>query len=78
MAHEVPYNNVVPSDPTLEEMRLKVVEEKYRPPVDTTWKNDEVSINCVWISVDFLITNPRMHGLEREKKLLLDKDNKYL
>ena len=40
--YEVPYHNVVPNDPSLEDMKKMVVEEGVRPPIDPKWKNDEV------------------------------------
>ena len=41
--YEIPYHNVVLSDPTLEDMKKMVVDDHIRPPVDANWKNDEVS-----------------------------------
>ena len=40
---EIPYQYVVPSDPTREDMKKAVVMQKLRPPLDAGWKNDEVS-----------------------------------
>ena len=41
-SYEVPYENVVPSNPTLEDMKQKVVVERVRPPLDKSWQEDEV------------------------------------
>lgn len=41
-SHEIPYSNLVPSDPSLEQMRKVVVTDKVRPPLNPTWKNDEM------------------------------------
>ena len=40
-AYMQPYENMVPNDPTFEEMKRVVCEEGRRPPIDSTWISDE-------------------------------------
>ena len=43
--YELPFQGVVPPDPSLDEMRAVVVDEKKRPPIPHRWKTDEVYHN---------------------------------
>ena len=45
LAYEIPYQNMVPSDPSMEDMKKKVVDEGARPPIDPNWKEDEVRMD---------------------------------
>ena len=41
--YTIPYQNLVPNDPSFDDMKKVVVTERVRPPLDPNWKNDEVS-----------------------------------
>ena len=45
--YEVPYFDMLPSDPTLEDVKKIVVVEKMRPGIPNRWYRDEVSIKPV-------------------------------
>ena len=40
---------MVPSDPSMEDMKVKVVDEGLRPPLDPSWKYDEVRFFFGWV-----------------------------
>ena len=42
--YQLPYYDIVPSDPSLEDMRKVVVTERHRPAVPNRWQTVEVSI----------------------------------
>jgi hypothetical protein len=46
--YQVPYYDVVPSDPSFEEMKKVVVDSKIRPVVANHWYYDQVSI-LAWV-----------------------------
>ncbi len=39
----MPYQNMVPTDPSFEDMKKVVVVEKKRPPLPNRWNQSEVS-----------------------------------
>lgn len=41
--YQLPYFDMVPSDPTHEEMRKVVVTDRRRPDIANRWQNNEVS-----------------------------------
>lgn len=59
--YEIAYHNVVPSDPTMEDMKKKVVDEGVRPPLDPSWKNNEVSMMSYVHTTG--VGNPLNYGL---------------
>jgi len=42
--YQLPYFDVVPSDPTHEEMRKVVVTDRRRPDIANRWQNNEVTV----------------------------------
>ena len=40
--YQLPYYDMAPSDPSLEEMRKIVCDEKYRPAIPNRWQTVEV------------------------------------
>ena len=42
--YQLPYYDMVPSDPSVEEMRKIICEEKYRPAIPNRWQPIEVII----------------------------------
>lgn len=42
--YQLPYYDLVPSDPSVEEMRKVVCEQKLRPNIPNRWQSCEVSI----------------------------------
>ena len=45
--YQLPYYDMVPSDPSLEEMRRVVCVEKQRPATPNRWQNVEVSLESL-------------------------------
>lgn len=43
--YQLPYYDMVPSDPSIEEMRKVVCVDQARPPIPSRWQNNEVSLN---------------------------------
>lgn len=44
--YQLPYYDMVPSDPSLEEMRKVVCDQKLRPSVPNQWQSFEVFNTC--------------------------------
>jgi hypothetical protein len=42
LEYQLPYYDMAPSDPSLEEMRKIVCDEKYRPAIPNRWQTVEV------------------------------------
>lgn len=60
--YALPYQDVVPSDPDFEDMRLAVCVKRLRPIIPTKWDNDSVretyfSVTFQFIPVDFYESN---------------------
>lgn len=47
--YQVPFYDLVPSDPSFEEMKKVVVDSKMRPTVSSHWYNDEVSASSLCV-----------------------------
>lgn len=43
--YQLPYYDMVPSDPSIEEMRKVVCDQKFRPSIPNQWQSCEVSLN---------------------------------
>lgn len=43
--YQLPYYDLVPSDPSVEEMRKVVCEQKLRPNIPNRWQSCEVSVS---------------------------------
>lgn len=45
--YKPPFYDVVPSDPSFEDMRKVVCVDQQRPNIPNRWASDTVSINCI-------------------------------
>lgn len=43
--YQLPYYDMVPSDPSIEEMRKVVCDQKFRPSIPNQWQSCEVRLN---------------------------------
>lgn len=44
--YQLPYYDLVPSDPSIEEMRKVVCDQKLRPNIPNWWQSYEVKLVC--------------------------------
>ena len=45
--YEIPYYDMLPSDPSFEDVKKVVVIEKVRPGIPNRWYRDEVSVDTI-------------------------------
>lgn len=55
--YKVPFYDVVPMDPSFEDMRKVVCIDNYRPSIPNRWSSDSVSLPC-YISLLSLVEYP--------------------
>ena len=70
--YELPFQGMVPPDPSLEDMRTVVVDEKKQPPIPNRWTSDELLTSVVELMRECWYPNPlaRPTALYLKKKLL--------
>lgn len=79
--YQLPYYDLVPSDPSIEEMRRVVCDQKLRPNVPNWWQSYEVSPSlnsssarvCVCVSLNVapgVRAGPARHGEDHEGVLV--------
>ncbi|KAL5488519.1 hypothetical protein EMCRGX_G017464 [Ephydatia muelleri] len=70
--YELPFQGMVPPDPSLEDMRAVVVDEKKQPVVPNRWTSDELLASVVELMRECWYPNPlaRPTALYLKKKLL--------
>lgn len=67
--YQLPYYDLVPSDPSIEEMRKVVCDQKLRPNIPNWWQSYEVGSSPAWgrsfldlISLPYLTMGPTSKG----------------
>eukprot|EP00731_Ephydatia_muelleri_P024231 Em0016g502a len=70
--YELPFQGMVPPDPSLLDMRTTVVDEKKQPPIPPRWTTDKLLANVVALMQECWYPNPlaRPTALYFKKKLL--------
>lgn len=52
--YQLPFYDLVPSDPTIEEMRKVVCTDRQRPSIPNRWQSIEV---CIFLLINFIFNN---------------------